>query len=336
MAVMRIGRISFTTADADRLAAFYRQAFGFEAMATEHHGGTSFAQLTGVEGAQARALPLRLGEQTIELLAFTPRGAPYPADIGCDDPRFQHIAIVVADMETAYSQLRACAGWTAITRPAPQRLPASSGAVTAFKFRDPEGHPLELIAFPPNDVPPHWRQATQRNGPCLGIDHSAIVVSGTAPSVAFYQQVLGFSVAGGSLNRGREQEQLDAVPDAVVEVTALDPGAANPPHLELLCYRSPGPPPGAHAALRSNDIAATRLTLEVDDLPALEQRLAAARVPFISAGTVVLPDNRPALLVRDPDGHALLLLRTRGASYFGEELPVPSVFSSAQSRPTVR
>jgi catechol 2,3-dioxygenase-like lactoylglutathione lyase family enzyme len=308
VAVTRIGRISFTSADADRLATFYRQAFGFEAMETEHHRGTSFARLTGVAGAHARALPLRLGEQTIELLAFTLRGAPYPADIGCDDPRFQHIAIVVADMETAYSRLCACAGWTAITRPAPQRLPASSGGVTAFKFRDPEGHPLELIAFPPDSVPPRWRQAPHRNGPCLGIDHSAIVVSDTAQSVAFYQQVLGLSVAGGSLNRGREQEQLDAVPGAVVEVTALDPGAENPPHLELLCYRSPDPPRGARMALRSNDIAATRLTLEVDDLPALEHRLAAAHVRFISAGIVALPDNRQALLVRDPDGHALLLV----------------------------
>ena len=305
---MRIGRISFTTADADRLGSFYQQAFGFEAMEPEHHGGTGFGQLTGVEGAQARALPLRLGEDTIELLAFTPSGAPYPADVGCNDPRFQHIAIVVADMETAYLRLCACEGWTAITRPAPQRLPAGSGAVTAFKFRDPEGHPLELIAFPPDNVPPRWRQAPHRHDPCLGIDHSAIVVSGTAPSVAFYRQVLGFSVVGGSLNRGREQEQLDAVPGAVVEVTALDPGAANSPHLELLCYRSPGTARGGPAALRSNDIAATRLTLEVDDLRALEHTLAAARVRFISTGIVAFRDKRPARLIRDPDGHALLLL----------------------------
>jgi catechol 2,3-dioxygenase-like lactoylglutathione lyase family enzyme len=314
MALNRIGSISFTTADADRLGAFYRQAFGFEAMEVEHHRGTSFARLTGVEGAQARALPLRLGQETIELLAFTPHGAPYPRDIGCDDPRFQHIAIVVSDMETAYSRLCACKGWTAITRPAPQQLPASSGGVTAFKFRDPEGHPLELLAFPPANVPPCWRDAPQRDGPCLGIDHSAIVVADTAPSVAFYQQLLGFSVAGGSLNRGQKQEQLDAVqqldavPGVVVEVTALDLGADNPPHLELLCYRSVGLPRGVPAALSSNDIAATRLTLEVDDLPSLEHRLAAARVRFISAGTVALRDNRPALLIRDPDGHALLLL----------------------------
>jgi catechol 2,3-dioxygenase-like lactoylglutathione lyase family enzyme len=308
MALMRIGRISFTTGDADRLGAFYQQAFGFEAMETEHHGGTGFGQLTGVDGAQARALPLRLGEETIELLAFTPSGAPYPADVGCNDPRFQHIAIVVADMETAYLRLRTCEGWTAITRPGPQRLPAGSGAVTAFKFRDPEGHPLELIAFPPDKVPPRWREAPHRHGPCLGIDHSAIVVSGTARSAAFYQRGLGFSVVGGSLNRGREQEQFDAVPGAVVEVTALNPRAENSPHLELLCYRSPRPARSGPAALRSNDIAATRLTLEVDDLRALEHTLA-ARVPFILTGTVALQDSRrPALLIRDPDGHAPLLL----------------------------
>jgi catechol 2,3-dioxygenase-like lactoylglutathione lyase family enzyme len=307
MAVIQIGRISFTTSDAGQLGGFYRKAFGFEPMETEQYGGEAFARLSGVEGAQARALPLRLGDETIELLEFARGGAPYPADIGCDDPRFQHIAIVVADMETAYLRLCGCAGWTAITRPAPQRLPLTSGAVTAFKFRDPEGHPLELLAFPPDNVPPRWREARHGHGPFLGIDHSAIVVSSTASSIAFYQRVLGFSVIGGSLNSGPEQEQLDAVPGAVVDVTALEPGLGNP-HLELLCYRSPDHPRGAPAALRSNDIAATRLLLEVDDVPALEHRLAPGHVRLISTGTVVFRQDRPALLIRDPDGHALLLL----------------------------
>jgi catechol 2,3-dioxygenase-like lactoylglutathione lyase family enzyme len=311
MALTRIDRISFTASDADRLAVFYRKAFGFEPMEIEHYGGEAFARVSGVENAQARGLPLRLGDETIELLEFAQRGAPYPADMGSDDPRFQHIAIVVADMETAYSRLCACEGWTAITRPAPQRLPASSGAVTAFKFRDPEGHPLELLAFPANNMPPRWRETPHRRGPCLGIDHSAIVVSSTASSVTFYQQVLGFSVVGGSLNRGREQEQLDAVPRAVVEVTALAPDAGNP-HLELLDYRSPDVSRGAPAPLRSNDIAATRLMLEVDDVATLEHRLAKACVPFISTGVVALRDNRPAWLIRDPDGHALLLMDRQG------------------------
>lgn len=36
------------------------------------------------------------------------------------------------------------------------RLPESSGGVTAFKFRDPDGHPLELLAFPDGKVPSRW------------------------------------------------------------------------------------------------------------------------------------------------------------------------------------
>jgi catechol 2,3-dioxygenase-like lactoylglutathione lyase family enzyme len=81
-------------------------------------------------------------------------------------------------------------------------LPATSGGVSAFKFRDPEGHPLELIAVPPGAVPPQWRMASQNV--CLGIDHSAISVSSTATSIDFYES-LGLDRGGGSLNVGREQ-----------------------------------------------------------------------------------------------------------------------------------
>ena len=29
--------------------------------------------------------------------------------------------------------------------------------IVLFKFRDPEGHPLELLAFPRDSVPACWR-----------------------------------------------------------------------------------------------------------------------------------------------------------------------------------
>src|SRR5205814_1846750 len=70
--------------------------------------------------------------------------------------------------------------------------------------------------------------------PCLGIDHSAIVVANTGRSVAFYRDVLGFAIGPQSLNRGKEQIRLDRVPDAVVEVTSLDPAPVSTPHLEFL------------------------------------------------------------------------------------------------------
>jgi len=70
-----------------------------------------------------------------------------------------------------------------------------------------------------------------------------------------------------------------------------------------------GPPPLylPHPSMTSTR-AVTRLMLEAADVPALEHKFAAVRVRFISAGIVVLRDNQLALLIRNPDGHALLLL----------------------------
>ena len=99
---------------------------------------------------------------------------------------FQHFAIVVADMALAYRRLCSVSGWTAISIDGPQRLPPSSGGVSAFKFRDPDGHPLELLAFPDGRWPAQWR-ARSNGDLALGIDHSAISVSDSARSIAFYQ-----------------------------------------------------------------------------------------------------------------------------------------------------
>ncbi|HWG79620.1 MAG TPA: VOC family protein [Stellaceae bacterium] len=300
----RIVRFSLTADDADRLAGFYGEALGFERIAAEQRGGADFARLTGLAEARGRVVLLRLGGQQVELIAFAPPGKPYPADVPGNDLAFQHLAIVVFDMATAYARLRQNSGWAPITHPEPQRLPASSGRVAAFKFRDPEGHPLELLEFPLGAMPAAW-QNRGAAGSCLGIDHSAISVADTGRSVAFYD-ALGFPVTARSLNHGIEQQRLDGVPGAVVEVTALGPPAAPPPHLELLYYRTPAP--RRAAASSSNDVAATRLVLAVDDLPSLVRRLESASADFISPGIVPDGRGRRAALLRDPDGHALCLL----------------------------
>jgi catechol 2,3-dioxygenase-like lactoylglutathione lyase family enzyme len=174
-------------------------------------------------------------------------------------------------------------GWSAISTGGPQRLPASSGGVSAFKFRDPDGHPLELLAFPPGKSPAPWRSRPD-GAVFLGIDHSAIAVSDSARSVAFYE-ALGLRVAARSLNSGCEQARLDGVSDPHVEVTALAPHQATP-HVELLCYRSAAH--HADAALRDNDVAATRLIFEVD------------------RHVLESPPSRQTLI--DPDGHHLVLV----------------------------
>jgi catechol 2,3-dioxygenase-like lactoylglutathione lyase family enzyme len=293
----RLLRLSLTTAHLDRLAAFYQEALGCRVLDSRHESGAQFEALMGVSGG-ARSLTLGLGGQRIELLQFERAGQPYPAHAASTDIFFQHFAIVVSDMDRALEQLAREPGWSSISMPGPQHLPASSGGVTAFKFRDPEGHPLELLAFAPGHEPAAWRPGETTPGEatpggdrrlCLGIDHSAISVAETERSVAFYG-ALGLAVSARSLNRGPEQALLDDVAQPQVEVTALSlPGGGA--HLELLCYRDArhAPAQRQHQPLRNNDVAATRLVLE----------MAAS-----TAGAAALRAHG----LRDPDGHHLLLL----------------------------
>ena len=277
--------------DPEALAEFYRAAFGF------------LTTGRALPSAMRGGVELRLGRQTIRLIGAEPCGRPYPADVAGWSPLFQHIAIVVADMAPAYTHLGTIPGWSVISTSGPQILPAASGAVSAFKFRDPEGHPLELIAFPPGAVPRQWQ--TQSQNLCLGIDHSAISVSSTAISIHFYRG-LGLDRSGGSLNVGREQAMLDDVPDAVVEVTALTSAHATP-HVELLCYR--GDFDRRVPAQAVNDATATRLVLTVESRATLDAICAQASSALLS-GPELCEDNLYCALLQDPDGHLICLEAT--------------------------
>jgi len=305
VAVERIAYLSLTSAKASRLADFYSQALGFERVGIDSHNDPAFSSLMGLERPQARVLALRIGEQTLELLEFAQPGLSYPHQHSSNDTLFQHLAIVVTDMQSAYSRLAASRGWSPITQPAPQQLPHSSGGVCAFKFRDPEGHPLELLQFPSGEEPSVWRRPHQSN-PFLGIDHSAIVVADTETSLDFYCGLLGLRVSYRSLNHGPEQQRLDALSEAVVEVTGLTGCSDKPPHLELLCYRSPPARAAPSPPLASNDVASARLVLELEHFAATVEALVSSGTRFI--GRAVSPhDDVESTLVRDPDGHALLL-----------------------------
>ncbi len=279
-----ITRFILTSADANRLAAFYVDAFGCRRHASARLAGPDFERLMGVQGGALR-VTLTLGERFIELLQFDQPGCSYPSAESASDLDFQHFALVVGDMTSAYQHLARISGWSPISRDGPVELPPSSGGVTAFKFRDPEGHPLELLAFPASHRPPQWD--IHSSALCLGIDHSAIGVRDTAASVAFYES-LGFSVTARSLNVGSEQQRLDDVEEARVEVTGLQLPQPTP-HLELLCYRQAASVRAARP--EANDVAATRLVFEA--------------ASSASAASLV-----------DPDGHRLVIVPAsdRGSS----------------------
>ncbi len=203
-------------------------------------------------------------------------------------------------MSIAYTDLCKHDGWTPISTHGPQTLPGSSGGVTAFKFRDPECHPLELIAFPPQAAKSEWQKAGA--SPILGIDHSAISVSDMARSIAFYTQ-LGLRPAGTSVNVGLAQDQLDNIAGAVVEVMVLKPEGEGP-HLELLCYR--GDYVRTPASPNVNDVAASQLVFSLPDRGALKDicsglnETAGVKLAAFANGAV-------RALLRDPDGHLICL-----------------------------
>ena len=176
------------------------------------------------------------------------------------DLTFQHLAIVVADMARAYERLSSVEGWVAISTAGPESLPASSGGATAFKFRDPEEHPLELLAFAPDHVPPAWSKVAD-DDVWLGIDHTAISVADTARSTDFYAR-LGLRQTVQTFNEGPEQAALDGHTHPSVEVTTLT-ASQEPPHVELLCYRWAAR--GLTGRVAANDVAATRMILGSSD-----------------------------------------------------------------------
>ncbi len=267
MQVSAITAFRLTTADAGRLVRFYRE-LGFTAAGAEPIGDDEIA-LLGLEGGGSR-LPLRLGGQQVDLDRFDVPGRPYPAGATAADLSFQHFAIVTDDAAAAWKRVSAL-GAIPISDGGPVMLPPATGVAAAVKFRDPEGHPLELLQF---------AAAARRGWPgigLLGIDHSAVSVCDVAASRRFYES-LGLSVRGPTLNRGPTQAALDGLPDPEVDVIPMLP-QRDTPHVELLGYRRPAGRPAGR--MRANDVAATRIVWAAD---------------------------RDAL-IRDPDGHLHLLRR---------------------------
>jgi catechol 2,3-dioxygenase-like lactoylglutathione lyase family enzyme len=298
-----IDRITLIASDLDRAEDDYVRTFGCR---VEHRGDVDPAliRVLCVRPARGRRSLLRLGRERIELLEFTDSaGRPYPPDSTSTDLWFQHMAIVVNDVKHAYQQVMANRRFRPISRSGPVRLPGSSGGVTAFKFRDHDGHPLELLAFPEGHAPDSWR-TSNGTGPFLGVDHTAIAVRDPARSARFFGSVFGFSTGGRTENRGPEQDDLDDVDDVHVTVTQLAPDRPAP-RMELLHYhvgtRRPIPDD-----IASNDIAATHSVLRVASLDATAAALADCGTPLAGGDLMTLSGGTRAALVSGPDGHRFL------------------------------
>ena len=223
--------------------------------------------------ARPQEFGVAIGEELIEIVAAQTEDERVFA---ANETGFQHFAIVVADIDAAFARLAEHGGWRPISLNGPERLPEASGGAAAFKFRDPCGHPLELLQFA--HPPALWRARIDA-APSLkfhGVDHTALTVSDPQASRAFYER-LGFICSHRQINAGVEQRRLDGLADAEdvkVEILSLSPADGARPGIELLGYREP---PTILRAAGDGAPAATAMVFSQGALPA----------------------------TRDPDGHRL-------------------------------
>jgi catechol 2,3-dioxygenase-like lactoylglutathione lyase family enzyme len=249
-----------------------------------------------------------LGDEQIELTDYlTSGGRSIPEDAKSNDLIFQHIAIVVSNIDKAYLQLRKFNIEQVST--GPQTLPKSNVAaagVKAFYFHDPDMHNLELIYFPKGKGQPKWQKPEGKL--FLGIDHTAIGISNTDKSLIFYQKLLGVERKGDSWNMGIEQAHLNFVENASLHITGLR--TEKGPGIEFLQYLQPGPGKMYPADSKADDIWHWQTTLIVDDAEKLFSQLKVAGYNMISKQIVHLQSPKKhskAFIVRDNDGHAILI-----------------------------
>ena len=305
--VKSVETVGMTVSNMDQSVEFFSKVLGFEQVNDVEVHGAEYEKLQGVFGARTRVVRMKLGEEVIELTEYlAPEGRPIPLDSRSNDHWFQHIAVVVSDMDKAYQQLRAHKVRHAST--GPQTIPASNktaAGIRAFYFKDPDGHNLEIIYFPYGKGDPRWQQ--KKDKLFLGIDHTAIVVSSTQNSLKFYRDLLGLKLAGESLNYGTEQEHLNNVAGARLHISGLR--AKNGPGIEFLEYLRPRDGRPTPKDTRANDLWHWQTTLSTTSVEAAVRKLNGGRGRMISPGVAQIADkNFPftkGFLARDPDGHGL-------------------------------
>ncbi len=308
--VTDVKSVAFTVANLNKEVQFFETVLQFKKVNEFALDTKTSLALFGVKTKQTKIAVLQLGDETIQLMQFEGiQNNPFPIDSKSNDLWFQHIAIVVNDMEKAYQIIKD--NDLQFVSSSPQTLPnylPNAAGIAAFYFQDPEGHVLELIHFPKDKGNPKWQKATEKL--FLGIDHSAIGIDKTTKSLSFYTQILGLQVGGNSENYGTEQEHLNQVFGAHLLITGLHANTGF--GVEFLDYLAPQGGKLYPKESSPTDLWHWNYILKANNLEKIHNDLKTKEYKLISNGIVNLkiPETEisgKALLVRDPDGHALLI-----------------------------
>ncbi|PIQ09431.1 MAG: glyoxalase [Ignavibacteriales bacterium CG18_big_fil_WC_8_21_14_2_50_31_20] len=308
--VTAVESVGITVHEMSVALPFYTNVLNFQLVSNDTIQSGEYSALVNINDAAIQIAKLKLGEEQIELIDFiSPEGKAYPEDSKSNDLWFQHIAIITNNMDSAYAWLKINDVNNISVEP--QRLPdwnKNAGGIKAFYFKDPDGHPLEILEFPSDKGNPKWHKKS--NKLFLGIDHTAIAVSNTVESLKYYRDILGMEVGGESENYGIEQERLNNVEGAHLRITGLHPDFG--PGIEFLNYIQPKGGRVYTEEVKANDLVHWQTKLFTKDIHSLYSKLINAGFKTYSK-IISRIDNKSfgfgsGFLTQDPDGHKLLIM----------------------------
>jgi catechol 2,3-dioxygenase-like lactoylglutathione lyase family enzyme len=298
----RVGAICITVKELAPSLKFYTSVLQFKHIGTEAFYGENHEQLFAKFGIHYKIAHLQLGEEYVDLIDYlTSGGRSIPETQQSNDLAFQHIAIVVKDMDAAFKTLQKHN--VEFVSTVPQTIPLTNTAaagIRAFYFHDIDNHNLELIYFPKGKGKAKWQNLTKNI--FLGIDHTAIGVSNTANSLQYWVNTLSLEKKGESHNTGTEQAHLNFVKNAELQITGL--AAVEGPGVEFLQYLKPGVGKSYPADTQCDDLWNWITKVNCDGIDALFTQLTSANVKIVSEAVVVI-NGKKNFIARDPDGHAV-------------------------------
>ena len=143
----------------------------------------------------------------------------------------------------------------------------------------------------------------------LRLTHVGLCVSDLSRALAFYRDLLGFTVLGELQMAGEPTATLLGLPDVDLHAVYVERDGVR---IELLHYRRPGVVEGT-APRPMNAPGLTHLSLRVEDLPGLLDRLRSAGVRVLEDRRIDLPAvPAGAAFVCDPDGTLIELVEAPG------------------------
>jgi len=292
--------------DVDRTIPFYRDGVGFELVSgPEPLTGSALLQLAqaAAPGATARAATFAIpgSEMSFMLIDFDGiEGRPFTQHLY--DPGVTRFSIQVRDIDAAFAAVRdQVTVQSTGGEPVYTQRPAND--TRAVMMTDPDGFVLEFVQSGnpiETDVPESSNVYNAR---------SSLALENTAASLVFYRDILGYDA--GQTNPGVTDAvlALEGTPDAVAMTTrTTPPGSTN----VWFFWEFAGIERTKHAP-NVQDPGASAISLQVEGLPALLDRMRAAGIEIVTPGgaPVDLGNGSTGVVVRSPDGLLVELVEER-------------------------